>query len=362
MARDVRRRWTWWRSFAASPPGLVLGAAALQAMATTALLGFPSAWPAAGIGLAVLGLVVGVVAWAAASNASVVRELRSQLAPSEAAPPRLALTSYRRTREEAELVDALHGLSARLDRLLERERDLRRQAEDADRYKTAFLDSVSHELRTPLNAILGFAEILAQEIDGPLTAAQREDVEVILTSGQYLQSLFTDVLDLSAMVSGRMELQREPVDVARIIRETAQMLEGQRRDRPVNILVRIEPHLPPLAGDPRRVRQILTNLASNALKFTEAGHVTLQADATDEGVRLQVTDTGMGIAQDQLDTIFEEFAQAEVGAQRRTGSGLGLAICRRLVQLHGGRIDVESELQRGSTFRVILPAWQEPAA
>ncbi|MCG8556616.1 MAG: ATP-binding protein [Proteobacteria bacterium] len=262
----------------------------------------------------------------------------------------------------AALTRELDALRGRLLEALERSQHLLRAAEDADRYKTAFMDSISHELRTPLNTILGFAQILVQEIDGPLTEEQREDLRIMQTSGQYLLNLFNDVLELSAMASGKLTLKRTAVDVRALVLNTAKMLEGQRRTRPVSIVVDVPPGLPPLDGDQRRLRRILINLASNALKFTEKGSVTLAARAQDRSVVLSVRDTGIGIAANEAGRIFEEFEQVGDVAKRQAGSGLGLAICRRLTELHGGSIHLRSELGKGSEFQVTLPAWVEEEA
>jgi len=263
--------------------------------------------------------------------------------------------------------DELGLLAVRLETLrehiavyLESERGVRLALESADRYKTEFLTAVSHELRNPLNAILGFTDVLLHEIDGPLTPAQREDLELSRSAGTHLKELFSDVLDLSAAVSDRLVLHRTATDVCSIVDEVAGELQGQRRSRPVEI--RVEgTEVPILAdADPRRLRQIVTNLASNALKFTDRGEVLLSVFQQGGYVWISVVDTGVGIAPADLDQIFVEFGQATTPKRKTGGAGLGLAITKRLTEMHGGDISVRSELGVGSTFTVSLPVWRAP--
>jgi signal transduction histidine kinase len=245
---------------------------------------------------------------------------------------------------------------------LRREREAFRQAEDADRYKSEFLTTVSHELRTPLNAILGFTEVLLAEIEGPLSEGQREDLRMIRASGQHLLSLFNNVLDFSALASGRMQLNLESVDVAEVLHEIASLLEGQRQGKPVAIVVDVPDFLPEVEADPTRLRQIVMNLGSNALKFTAQGEVRLSARFNGREVAIAVRDTGVGIAEEDLPLLFEEFSQVGGPEFSRPGSsGLGLSIVRQLTRLHGGEIYVDSEHGQGSTFTVTLkPANEAP--
>jgi len=219
---------------------------------------------------------------------------------------------------------------------------------------------VSHELRTPLNAILGFSQVLLDEMDGPLTDDQREDVETIRQSGAHLSELVDDVLDLARIESGLFTLERERVEVGPIVREVGRLLEAQRRGKPVEIAVEIDPATPSADADPKRLRQIVMNLATNALKFTDQGSVVITAGPARDGVEVTVRDTGAGIPKDQLDAVFEEFTQVRSIKRKGQGTGLGLAICKRLVDLHEGRIEVDSVVAHGSTFAVVLPAWSEP--
>ena len=239
---------------------------------------------------------------------------------------------------------------------LARERAAYRQAEDADRYKSEFLTTVSHELRTPLNAILGFTQVLLAEIEGPLSEGQREDLRMIRASGEHLSSLFNNVLDFSALATGRMQLNLESVDVAELLHEIGALLEGQRQGKPVAIVVDVPDFLPEVEADPTRLRQIVMNLGSNALKFTDSGEVRLMARFNGREVAISVRDTGVGIAEEDLPLLFEEFSQVGGPEASRAGSsGLGLSIVRQLTRLHGGQIAVDSQYGAGSIFTVTLP-------
>ncbi|MDB4990246.1 MAG: sensory box histidine kinase/response regulator [Myxococcaceae bacterium] len=238
---------------------------------------------------------------------------------------------------------------------LSRERAAHRQAQEADLYKSEFLTTVSHELRTPLNAILGFTEVLLAELEGPLTDGQREDLRMIRASGEHLLALFNNVLEVSALASGRIKLHPERVDVALLLEEVASLLAGQRQNKPVQITVAAPNELPPLQADATRLRQIVLNLGTNALKYTQAGEVALRAEQVDQAIRISVRDTGIGIAAEDLPRLFAEFTQVGTHGRERPGSGLGLSIVQKLTRLHGGHVEVESALGHGSTFSVTLP-------
>jgi signal transduction histidine kinase len=256
----------------------------------------------------------------------------------------------------ARLLVAIDRLLDSLAGLRDAHRDARERAEEEDRTETEFLTELSHELRTPLNAILGFAEVLLDEIDGPLTDSQREDVETIRSSGEHLSALVDDVLDMAALHSGHVALELDVVDVGRVLAEVGKLLEGQRRDKPVALRLEIPSDLPSIQADEKRVRQILMNLGSNAMKFTDEGHVVLRAEADEAGVHVAVEDTGPGIPPGERDSIFLEFTQVSGSVIRRAqGSGLGLAIVKRLTELHGGRIWLDTVTGEGSTFHVHLP-------
>jgi signal transduction histidine kinase len=223
-----------------------------------------------------------------------------------------------------------------------------------DRDRSSFLAALSHELRTPLNAILGFADVLLSEVDGPLSAEARENLTVVRTSGQHLRALIDDILDLSALESGELRLNRQRCDVFVIAEEVVREAQGTATAKPLELV--LEGRTAMAYADPRRVRQILTNVVGNAIKFTARGRVNVQVRDHGTYVGLLVTDTGPGIPRDEHDSIFEEYRQSGELSAQRVGTGLGLAITKRLVQMHGGSIGVESQVGRGSSFAIILPA------
>jgi signal transduction histidine kinase len=231
------------------------------------------------------------------------------------------------------------------------------RASAADRDRAAFLAAVSHELRSPLNAILGFADILLTEVDGPLTPDGKQEVEQIRASGQHLLELINDILEFSALETGQLRLTRAKVDLvtlaADVVREAAVTLAG----KPVRIGVQGEPHVFAHV-DAKRTRQVLTNLVGNAAKFTAQGEVSVYVVHDRAHALIAVSDTGPGISAAERAVIFEEYKQAKEERRHKRGTGLGLAISRRLVLMHGGTIQVESELGRGSTFKVYLPLWK----
>lgn len=230
-----------------------------------------------------------------------------------------------------------------------------RQAAEMDRERSAFLAGLSHELRTPLNAILGFAHVLESEVDGPLTTDARESLAMIRKSGEHLRTLIDDILDLSALETGSLELSRGPVDVRKLAEEVLREASATAFSKPLRLEVTGESGVYAQA-DTRRLRQILTNLVSNAVKFTLAGAVTVDIQRRGRAVAIAVKDTGPGIPPEESAAIFEEYRQSGDLRSRRAGTGLGLAIARRLVMMHQGTIDVVSEVGRGSTFTVTIPA------
>jgi signal transduction histidine kinase len=260
-------------------------------------------------------------------------------------------------------IDEVGALTVAFNALVDRfaaaqssyESDLER-VHNADRERAAFLAAVSHELRSPLNAILGFADILMTEVDGTLSPAAREEVEQIRGSGKHLLDLINDILEFSALESGQLRLTRTRVDLARLAWEVVREAAGLVGHRPVSVRIEGLPEVHARA-DQRRIRQVLTNLVGNAIKFTLAGEVVVDVGFEGDWARVSVRDTGPGISAQERALIFEEYKQTKEERARRRGTGLGLAIARRLVLMHGGHIDVESELGRGSTFRVLLPAF-----
>ena len=228
------------------------------------------------------------------------------------------------------------------------------QADALDRARSQFLAALSHELRTPLNAILGFADLLLAEVEGPLTDSAREDLGVVRSSGSQLRGLIDDILDLSAMETGSLRLAVGDLDFVHIGEETAREGAAQAVGRVLQ--VRFEPSGDVWArGDERRIRQIVSNLVSNAVKFTSTGEVVVRVWARGNEAVLEVTDTGPGIAEADQATAFELYGQLGDTASRRKGSGLGLFIARKLAEAQGGSLVLESEVGVGSTFRLSLP-------
>jgi PAS domain S-box-containing protein len=230
-------------------------------------------------------------------------------------------------------------------------------ADTASQAKSAFLANMSHELRTPLNAVIGFSELLEQQIFGDLNDKQRTYVGNVLVSGRHLLQLVNDVLDISKVEAGRMDLVYERTPIGSIVDVVRGVIGAVAAKRGIRLEVALAPNLPDVFIDPGRIKQVLYNLISNAIKFTpKGGLVRLAARADARSLVVSVSDTGIGIARDDLPRLFREFEQlAQPNGNRPEGTGLGLALSRRLVELHGGRVEVESELGRGSTFSVHLP-------
>ena len=233
---------------------------------------------------------------------------------------------------------------------------------EADRLKSQFLANMSHELRTPLNSIIGFSRVIHKGIDGPVNELQQQDLAAIYNSGQHLLGLINDVLDLSKIEAGKMELSfEENTDLVDILKGVMSTTVGLVRDKPVVLKQEYDPDLPLLSIDPMKIRQVLLNLLSNAAKFTEEGSITLQAcvqQVDDElsEVIVRVIDSGYGIAPEDQIRLFQPFSQVDGSLTRKTGgTGLGLSICHHLIRLHGGRIGLESEVGKGSTFYFTLP-------
>lgn len=222
-----------------------------------------------------------------------------------------------------------------------------------DRERSAFLAALSHELRTPLNAILGFTEVLLSEVDGPLDPEARENLLVVRGSGEHLRALIDDILDLSALESGELRLSFGDVDVYRIASDVVR--EAQVGAAAKGLAISLVGSPVRALADERRVRQIVGNIVGNAVKYTEQGRVDVRVAPEGLFFVVEVKDTGPGIAPEDHEAIFQEYFQSREARTRRIGTGLGLAIARRLVAMHGGRIELESQLGRGSLFRVVLP-------
>jgi signal transduction histidine kinase len=234
--------------------------------------------------------------------------------------------------------------------------DKSRQLEVASQHKSEFLANMSHELRTPLNAIIGFSEVLAEKMFGDVNAKQAEYLQDILESGRHLLSLINDILDLSKIEAGHMELEPADFDLPGAIDNALTLVRERATRRGITLGRTIDERLGIVHGDERKVKQILLNLLSNALKFTpEGGRVDVGAGRHDEVAEVSVADTGIGIAPADQEAVFEEFRQVGAAERKAEGTGLGLALSRKFVELHGGTIWVQSEPGRGSTFTFTLP-------
>jgi signal transduction histidine kinase len=244
-------------------------------------------------------------------------------------------------------------------RLFEEIQQKSRQLEAANRHKDEFLASMSHELRTPLNAVIGFSEVLIERMFGDVNEKQEEYLNDILASGRHLLSLINDILDLTKIEAGRMELDVEEFDVSVAIDNALVLIRERATRKGLSLEWQTTAKLGTIRADQRKFKQILLNLLSNALKFTpEGGRIELRAVRRDGHIEFAVTDTGVGIAKEDQEAVFEEFRQVGDAVQRREGTGLGLALARKFVELHGGQMWLESELGKGSTFSFTLPATQ----
>ena len=269
-----------------------------------------------------------------------------------------------RRRAEAELLqhrDHLEELVAQRTAELAEARD---QAQAANRAKSAFLANMSHELRTPLTAVLGFSEVIAR--DPAIPGRIRDNLAIIIRSGEHLLALINDILDLSKIEAGRIEIERHDTDLGELVRDVINMMRGRAEAKGLNLLLNQSSDFPRFVNtDAGKLRQVLVNLVGNAIKFTHAGQVAvrLTATATADGHLLtaEIQDTGIGIARDDLDRIFRPFEQ--IGSRMTEGTGLGLAITRQFVQMLGGRISVDSEPGKGSCFRFTIPVGRvDPAS
>jgi signal transduction histidine kinase len=239
------------------------------------------------------------------------------------------------------------------------------EAERANQLKSEFLANMSHELRTPLNGIIGFSELLADEKPGPLNPTQKEYLGDVMDSGRHLLQLINDVLDLSKVEAGRMEIFEETFSLARAVDEVCSVIAPLANKKRITIARGSLQALGDVTLDKKKCKQVLYNLLSNAVKFTEhGGRVEVRGIAVDENhLQLEVRDTGIGIKAEDMDRLFVEFRQLDSGAGRHhEGTGLGLALSRKIAHLMGGTIDVESEVGVGSVFTFTLPVrLEEPA-
>jgi signal transduction histidine kinase len=257
--------------------------------------------------------------------------------------------------------DEIGVLAANVNEMNDELGRLYQELETVSRHKSDFLANMSHELRTPLNAIIGFSEVLHEQMFGELNEQQLSYVADVLEAGRHLLSLINDVLDLAKIEAGRMELELSEVSIPEVLQSGVSM-HGERAGRGgIALGLTVDPAEITVEADERRVRQVVFNLLSNAIKFTPPdGRVDVSARLSDGVVEVSVADTGSGIPSEDLDLIFEEFEQGHLNAGGRVdGTGLGLPLSRKFVELHGGRLWVESAVGAGSTFRFTLPVQQE---
>jgi len=249
----------------------------------------------------------------------------------------------------------LRETMAQLDRAKER-------AESADRLKSAFLATMSHELRTPLNSIIGFTGILIQRLGGPLNEEQDKQLHMVYNSAKHLLDLINDVLDLSKIEAEQLNVISESFNLQDSIEKVMKSSQPLADKKGIELSASIAPDIGLIKSDRRRVEQILLNLISNAIKFTEQGFVRMNCEMSGDKVIMAIQDSGIGIKQEDMGILFNAFQQIESGITRKyDGTGLGLSICKKLAHLLGGEIRVESEWGKGSIFSFILPKEREIA-
>jgi signal transduction histidine kinase len=299
------------------------------------------------VGAIALALVLGyAISWSVISPVQRMDERLKQIASGEFSG-RVAIPNR----------DELGALAANVNRMSEELGSLYQQIQAASRHKSEFLANMSHELRTPLNAIIGFSEVLLQRMFGELNPKQEEYLQDVLASGRHLLSLINDILDLSKIEAGRMELERSAFDVPSTLEGCLALVRERAGQHGIVLELDVDERVQRLVADERKVRQVVLNLLSNAVKFTPGGgRIRLQGVRADGAVQISVSDTGVGIAPEEQEVVFEEFRQVGSDSARKSeGTGLGLALARRFVELHGGRIWVVSEVGKGSTFTFTIP-------
>jgi signal transduction histidine kinase len=234
-----------------------------------------------------------------------------------------------------------------------------RQLEVASQHKSEFLANMSHELRTPLNAIIGFSEVLTDRMFGELNEKQEEYLKDIYASGTHLLSLINDILDLSKIEAGRMELELTDFDLPTALDNALMLVRERAQRRSLTLHKDVDAGVGQIHGDERKIRQVVLNLLSNAIKFTpEGGRIEVGAVPKDGLVEISVSDSGVGIAPEDQEKVFEEFRQVGTADKKAEGTGLGLTLCRKFIELHGGRIWVKSQLGQGATFTFTIPVWR----
>ena len=261
-----------------------------------------------------------------------------------------------RTIELAQRVSEVESLNSKLQTLTEELKEAVVKAESADKLKSAFLATMSHELRTPLNSIIGFTGILLQKLVGPLSDEQEKQLKMVQGSARHLLELINDVLDISKIEAGQVKVVFDVFNLDDVIEKSIQKVSTMADKKGLALIINANPKDINIESDKRRIEQILINLLNNAVKFTEQGEVRLECRLSDDMLITEVIDTGIGIKLDDIESLFKPFQQIDTGITRQyEGTGLGLSICRRLVELLGGKIWVESEWGKGSTFTFTLP-------
>ncbi|MBJ6723313.1 ATP-binding protein [Geomesophilobacter sediminis] len=268
----------------------------------------------------------------------------------------LALMNREMERRIDERTLTLKETNEKLRAALEDLEDAKERAEQADRLKSAFLATMSHELRTPLNSIIGFTGILQQGLGGPVNEEQKKQLAMVRKSSDHLLALISDVLDISKIEAGQLRVESETFHLAESIRKVEQAVRPLAEKKGLELYLDLSGDVGPVTGDARRVEQILFNLLSNSIKFTEQGSVTVRSRRDGDFLVTCVADTGIGIKEADLDRLFQPFQQIDTGLNRKyEGTGLGLSICKKLVELMGGTIRVESAPGRGTSFTFTLP-------
>ncbi len=273
---------------------------------------------------------------------------------------RLHVEAQERAEELNSLYEQKRSLANELEqRVVERTSELEtamKRAESADHLKSAFLASMSHELRTPLNSIIGFTGVLLSGLAGPLNAEQSKQLGLVGDSARHLLALINDVLDISRIEAGQLEVHPKPFEMQAAIERSVQLISEQAQRKGLALGISLDPDVGRIVSDRRRVEQILINLLNNAVKFTERGEIRLLCRKCEEFIETSVQDTGIGIRAEDREKLFLPFRQIDAGLGRRhEGTGLGLSICKRLVEALGGEIFVDSEWEKGSVFTFRLP-------
>ena len=297
------------------------------------------------------------------TNGTSNKELKHELVVRDEPIGELAAEVGSKSEEAAEIISAVAAqLSTHIEtlRLAEELQKRATELQELDRLKTAFLANMSHELRTPLNSILGFADVLIEELDGPLTDTMRNDLQLIQKNGNHLLHLINDVLDMAKIEAGKMNLAPEQFRVQEILEDVLNITSPQAAGKKIKLAIEKDSDAQiEIFADRTRIRQVLLNVVTNAIKFTDKGSVMLRTHLDGENAVIVVRDTGEGIPEDKLESIFQEFTQVDTSSTRKAGgTGLGLPISRRLIEMHGGRMWAESPGTGegvGSTFFVVLP-------